>query len=405
MSAKRFVGYALFFACLILVINFGLRASMGFFLKPVSETHHYGREIFAMSLALQNLFWGLFQPLFGAVADKFGVVKTIIVGAILYALGLYITSIAGSPMLLHTGAGLLVGMGIAATGFGVVLPAMARLVSPEKRSMALGLGTAAGSAGQFLVIPVAKEFIVAYGWQSALVIMALGALSMILFSPALAGRPGQQGAVTLADDSQTLSQALKEASSHVHYWLLIAGFFVCGFQLAFITVHMPSYLSDNGFSGTTAAISLALIGFFNIIGSLISGALAGRYSKKWILCFIYASRAVVIAVFLLAPMTTTSIYLFSIVTGMLWLATIPPTSGMVAQMFGLKYMGTLYGIVFLNHQIGSFFGVWLGGYFYDRTGSYDVVWWAAAIIAGITALIHIPIDERPVLRLRSAQSG
>jgi len=244
MSAKRFVGYALFFACLILVINFGLRASMGFFLKPVSETHHYGREIFAMSLALQNLFWGLFQPLFGAVADKFGVVKTIIVGAILYALGLYITSIAGSPMLLHTGAGLLVGMGIAATGFGVVLPAMARLVSPEKRSMALGLGTAAGSAGQFLVIPVAKEFIVAYGWQSALVIMALGALSMILFSPALAGRPGQQGAVTLADDSQTLSQALKEASSHVHYWLLIAGFFVCGFQLAFITVHMPSYLSD-----------------------------------------------------------------------------------------------------------------------------------------------------------------
>ena len=306
--------------------------------------------------------------------------------------------------MLHTGAGILLGMGIAGTGFGIVLPAMARLVSPEKRSMALGLGTAAGSAGQFLLIPVAKEFILAYGWQSALVIMAIGALAMILFTPALAGESSTENKSEL-QSNQTLSQALKEASTHIHYWLLIAGFFVCGFQLAFITVHMPSYLTDKGFSETTAAYSLALIGFFNIIGSLGSGALAGRFSKKWILAFIYAARAVVLAVFLIMPMTTFSIYAFSILTGFLWLATIPPTSGMVAQMFGLKYMGTLYGIVFLNHQIGSFFGVWLGGYFYDRTGSYDIIWWAAAVIAAITALIHIPIDERPVARIRNAKTA
>ena len=402
MSKKQFIGLSLACACVILIINFGLRSSMGFFMKPIAEAHGYGREIFAFSLALQNLFWGLFQPMAGMIADKFGSVKTVTAGAILYALGLYITSVASSPMMLHSGAGLLIGMGIAGTGFGVVLPAMARLVSPEKRSLALGLGTAAGSAGQFLLIPVAKEFILVYGWQSALVIMAIGALAMILFTPSLSAEASSQNKADL-QSRQTLPEALREAGTHIHYWLLIAGFFVCGFQLAFITVHLPSYLTDNGFSETTAAYSLALIGFFNIIGSLGSGMLAGKLSKKWILAFIYAARAVVLGVFLIMPMSTFSIYMFSILTGFLWLATIPPTSGMVAQMFGLKYMGTLYGIVFLNHQIGSFFGVWLGGYFFDRTGSYDIIWWAAVVIAAITALIHIPIDERPVARLRSAK--
>lgn len=404
MSKKQFLVIALISACLILMLNFGLRSSMGFFMKPISQSHGYGREIFAFSLALQNLFWGLFQPLAGMVSDKFGAVRTIIIGAVLYALGLYITSLATSPMMLHTSAGILVGMGIAGTGFGVVLPAMARLVSHEKRSLALGLGTAAGSAGQFLLIPVAKEFILVYGWQSALAIMAIGALTMIIFSPALAGE-GALRSTGHIHRTQTLSEALREAGSHVHYWLLIAGFFVCGFQLAFITVHLPSYLTDNGFSETTAAYSLALIGFFNIIGSLGSGAMAGRMSKKWILAFIYAARAVVLCIFLIVPMTTLSIYTFSILTGFLWLATIPPTSGLVAQMFGLQYMGTLYGIVFLNHQIGSFFGVWLGGYFYDSTGSYEIIWWAAVVIAAVTALIHIPIDERPVTRIRDAKTA
>jgi predicted MFS family arabinose efflux permease len=292
-------------------------------------------------------------------------------------------------------------MGIAGTGLGVVLPAMARMVRPERRAFALGVGTAAGSAGQFFFIPVAREFLVAYGWQIALIIMAVGALSMILFAPVFRG--DAKSNINIDNEpSQNLKEALSEASNHIHYWLLIAGFFVCGFQLAFITVHMPSYLADKGFDSSIAAISLSIIGLCNIIGSLVSGHLSGIYSKKWILTFIYAARSIVIVLFLIIPISTLTIYAFSFATGLLWLATVPPTSGLVAQMFGLRFMGTLYGIVFLNHQIGSFTGVWLGGYLFDTTGSYNQVWWWAAIIAAITAIIHIFIDERPIKRLRMA---
>ena len=399
---KKLLSFSIIAACILLAINFGFRSSLGLFLKPVSESFGYGREIFAFSLALQNLFWGLSQPLAGAIADKYGTSKVIIVGAILYALGLYITATADGFLDLHLGAGILIGMGIAGTGLGVVLPAMARMVRPEKRAMALGIGTAAGSAGQFLFIPVAREFLVAYGWQMALVIMAIGCLSMILFAPAF---KKQEESSTKIDNEprQNLREALSEASNHIHYWLLIAGFFVCGFQLAFITVHMPSYLSDNGFDSSVAAASLSIIGLCNIIGSLAAGHLSGLYSKKWILAFIYGARSIVIVLFLIIPITTFTVYAFSFATGLLWLATVPPTSGLVAQMFGLRYMGTLYGIVFLNHQIGSFSGVWLGGYLFDTTGSYDQVWWWAAIIAAITAIIHVFIDERPVERLRLAE--
>jgi len=376
---------------------------MGFFMKPISETFGYGREIFAFSLALQNLFWGLSQPFAGAFADRFGTVKAIVGGALLYSLGLYITANAGSIWELHTGAGILLGMGIAGTGFGVVLPAMARMVSPEKRTFALGLGTAAGSAGQFLLIPVARNFIESYGWQSALIIMAAGALLMILLATPFVGDAASKNKL-LDEPEQTLKQALTEATGHIHYWLLVAGFFVCGFQLAFITVHMPAYLSDQGFDSSVAATSLALIGLFNIIGSLGSGYLSGFYSMKWLLVYNYAGRAMVLVLFLILPMSTFTIYAFSITTGLFWLATVPPTSGLVAQMFGLRYMGTLYGIVFLNHQLGSFTGVWLGGYLFDSTGSYDVIWWATAIIAAITAIIHIFIDERPVARMRLKQA-
>jgi predicted MFS family arabinose efflux permease len=291
-------------------------------------------------------------------------------------------------------------MGIAGTGLGVVLPAMARMVSPEKRAMALGIGTAAGSAGQFILIPVAREFLVAYGWQTALIIMAIGVLSMILFSPVFKGDEIKNTTID-NEPSQTLKEALNEASGHIHYWLLIAGFFVCGFQLAFITVHMPAYLADKGFDSGVAAASLSIIGLCNIFGSLISGHLSGIYSKKWILTYIYAARSIVIVLFLITPISTFTIYAFSFATGLLWLATVPPTSGLVAQMFGLRFMGTLYGIVFLNHQIGSFTGVWLGGYLFDTTGSYNQVWWWAAIIAAVTALIHVYIDERPIERIRS----
>lgn len=388
------------FACLLLAINFGLRSSMGFFMAPISETFGYGREIFAFSLALQNLCWGLFQPFAGAVADRFGTTRTLIGGAIVYALGLYITSTADSIWSLHIGAGVLIGMGIAGTGFGVVLPALARMVAPERRAFALGLGTAAGSAGQLLVIPVAQSFISSYGWQTAALLLAGGALSMLFLSAPFRGDADKAHTQSTTAPEQTLPEALKEATSHVHYWLLIAGFFVCGFQLAFITVHMPAYLTDSGFDPQVAVISLSLIGLFNIFGCLLFGSWSGKYSKKNLLGIIYALRALVIALFMLLPITTTTVYLFSIATGFLWLATVPATSGLVAQMFGLRHMGTLYGIVFLNHQLGSFLGVWLGGYLYDATGTYNVVWWSAATIALLTAVIHIFIDERPVLRLR-----
>jgi MFS family permease len=398
---KKLLSFAIIAASALLAINFGFRSSLGLFLKPVSESFGYGREIFAFSLALQNLFWGLFQPLAGAIADKYGTAKVIILGSILYALGLYITATADGFIDLHLGAGILIGMGIAGTGLGVVLPAMARMVRPEKRAFALGIGTAAGSAGQFLLIPVAREFLVTYGWQMALVIMAIGSLSMILFTPVFKDDK-KTGTGTDDESKQNLREALREASKHFHYWLLITGFFVCGFQLAFITVHMPSFLADKGFDSSVAAASLSIIGLCNIAGSLTAGHLSGIYSKKWILAFIYGARSIVIVLFLVFPISLFSVYAFSFATGFLWLATVPPTSGLVAQMFGLKYMGTLYGIVFLNHQIGSFTGVWLGGYLFDTTGSYNQVWWWAAIIAAITAIIHVFIDERPVERLRHA---
>lgn len=389
------------FSCVLLALNFGLRSSMGFFLEPISTTFGYGREVFAMSLALQNLCWGLFQPVAGAVADRFGTRKTVIAGTLLYALGLYVTSVADSVVGLHIGSGLLIGMGIAGTGFGIVLPALARAVAPEKRAFALGLGTAAGSAGQFLLIPVAQEFIAGYGWQTALLMMAAGALTMMLLVSVFDDKKAA-AAEHEQELPQSLPQALKEARGHTHYWLLIAGFFVCGFQLAFITVHMPAFITDQGFDKSVAATSLSLIGLFNIFGCLLFGSWSGKYSKKKLLGIIYLLRAVAICAFMLIPMTTTTVYLFSMVTGFLWLATVPATSGLVAQMFGLKHMGTLYGIVFLNHQIGSFFGVWLGGYLFDQTGSYDVVWWLASGLALLTAILHIFIDERPVVRLRAS---
>lgn len=395
----RLLSIAVVFACVLLALNFGLRSSMGFFMAPISDEFGYGREVFAFSLALQNLWWGLSQPIAGALSDRFGTLKTVIVGATLYALGLYVTASADGAMTLHIGSGFLMGMGIAATGFGVVLPAMARMVAPEKRAFALGLGSAAGSAGQLLVVPVAQQFLSAYGWSTALLLLALCAMLMIVFASPL-NKSDDKSSAASEQKTQTVKEALKEASTYSHYWLLVAGFFVCGFQLAFITVHMPAFLADKGFQPEVAVMCLALIGLFNIFGCLLSGSWSGKYSKKMLLSYIYALRAVAIALFMWWPMSTTSVYLFAIVTGLLWLATVPPTSGIVGQMFGLKHMGMLYGIVFLSHQVGSFFGVWMGGYLYDTTGSYDVVWWTASIIALATAVIHVFIDERPVLRLR-----
>ncbi|OFI35854.1 MFS transporter [Alteromonas lipolytica] len=403
-SPVKLLSFSIAFVCVLLALNFGIRSSMGFFMGPLSSEFGYGREVFAFALALQNLWWGLSQPVAGAIADKYGTGRTVVVGALLYAAGLYVTATTDTITGLNLGAGLLMGMGISATGFGVVLPAMARMVSVEKRAFALGLGSAAGSAGQLLVVPVAQEFILSFGWANALLLLAGCSLMMAL----LAGTFRQSKNATLAvnkdSSEQTMLEALKEACGYWHYWLIVVGFFVCGFQLAFITVHMPAFLSDRGFAPEVAVFSLSLIGLCNIFGCLLSGSWSGKYSKKNLLTLIYALRATAIAAFMLFPMNETSVYLFSIVTGLLWLATVPPTSGLVAQLFGLPYMGLLYGIVFLSHQLGSFSGVWLGGYLYDVTGSYDVVWWSACIIALITAAIHVLIDERPVLRLRNQPS-
>lgn len=398
---KSLLSIAIASACVLLALNFGLRSSMGFFMAPVSAEFGYGREVFAFALALQNLCWGLFQPAAGAIADRFGTVKTVMMGTLLYALGLYVTATTESIQGLNLGAGLFMGMGIAATGFGVVLPAMARMVSPEKRSFALGLGSAAGSAGQLMVVPVAQSFIAGYGWITALLLMAACAMLMMVLASPLKDASAPDSQTGTPAKKQTMSEALREACTYSHYWLLVAGFFVCGFQLAFITVHMPAFLSDRGFASDVAVASLSLIGLFNIFGCLLSGSWSGKYSKAKLLTGIYALRAVSIAAFMYFPMSAYSVYAFSIITGLLWLATVPPTSGLVAQMFGLPFMGLLYGIVFLSHQLGSFSGVWLGGYLFDMTGSYDVVWWAACAIAVVTALLHLWIDERPVERLRA----
>ncbi|MCJ8338254.1 MAG: MFS transporter [Pseudomonadales bacterium] len=403
-NTKKLLSGLIVFSCLLLVINFGLRSSMGFFLTPISEEFGYGREVFAFSLALQNLCWGLFQPVAGAFSDKFGTFKTLVLGSLVYAAGLYFTSVAESAFDLHIAAGMLIGMGVAGTGLGVVLPAMARMVSADKRAMVLGLGTAAGSAGQFLVIPAAQELISSFGWQFTMLLLAIGALAMVALAIPFSKDKGGPKSTTTGDDLG-FRDAIVEATTNVHYWLLIAGFFVCGFQLAFISVHMPSYLADKGFDSQVAVICLALIGLFNIFGCLLFGSWSGKYSKKNLLGLIYLFRAIAIAAFMIYPLSLTSVYLFAIVTGFLWLATVPATSGIVAQMFGLKYMGTLFGIVFLNHQLGSFVGVWLGGYLYDETGSYDIVWWSAAVIALVTAILHIFIDERPVSRIRTAAAA
>ncbi|TMP13507.1 MFS transporter [Pseudoalteromonas sp. S2721] len=401
MSAPiKLLSFSIAFVCILLSLNFGLRSSMGFFMAPISDEFGYGREVFAFALALQNLWWGLSQPFAGALADKYGTCKTVIVGALLYAGGLYVTASSNSILSLNLGAGLLMGMGIAATGFGVVLPAMAKMVSPDKRAFALGLGSAAGSAGQLIFVPVAQDFIAAYGWSNALMLLAGGALLMALMAGVFKENTDPEQMSQPITAKQTVKEALNEALSYPHYWLIVIGFFVCGFQLAFITVHMPAFLSDRGFTANVAVASLALIGLFNIFGCLVSGAWSGKYSKKNLLTLIYALRAIAIALFMLLPMTETSVILFSILTGFLWLATVPPTSGLVAQLFGLPHMGLLYGIVFLSHQLGSFSGVWLGGYLYDLTGSYDVVWWSACVIALVTAAIHVVIEARPVARLR-----
>jgi len=384
--------------CLILLIAFGVRAGFGLFLAPMSSDLGWGREVFALALALQNLVWGLAQPFAGAIADRYGSGRVIAAGGVLYAAGVFLMAETSSPLALHLSGGVLIGLGLAGAAFGVVLAALGRLVPVEKRSWALGLGTAAGSMGQFLLVPLGQAFLDAYGWSTALVLLGLVSLAVVPLATALTGRAGDSA----LERQQSLGEALREAGGHAGYVYLTLGFFVCGFQVAFVTAHLPAYVTDLGLAASIGAWALGLVGLFNIVGSYGAGVLGGRMSKRKLLSGLYLTRALIIALFMLAPASTASVLVFSAAIGLLWLATVPLTSGLVAQIFGVRYLGTLFGIVFLSHQVGSFAGIWLGGYLFDRTGSYDVVWWTSVVLGLIAAGLHWPIDERPLARLAAA---
>ena len=385
--------------CLIAAIGFGARSALGLFLEPMTVSRGWSRETFGLALALQNLFWGIGLPVAGMLADRLGAARVIIAGAIAYAIGLWGMSVVATPGLLYLFAGALAGVGIAFSAFSLALAAMVRVVEPERRSLVLGLGTAAGSFGQVVFSPLSQGLIEASGWSAALVALALFVLGMIPLALLLPrGRPDDG----IGGVEQKLADALREALSHRGYVLLTTGFFVCGFHVAFITVHFPAYVRDLGLDPKLGAWALSLIGLCNIGGSLMAGFVGQRFSKKISLSAIYAARAVVILALLLLPKSPLVILAFASVMGILWLSTVPLTTGIIAQVFGVRYMATLFGMVFLSHQLGSFLGVWLGGVLYEQTGSYDGMWWAGVALGLLAAALHLPIDERPLARSATA---
>jgi len=378
----------------VVLLALGLRTSFGLFLKPMSNEFGWGREIFALAMAIQNLLWGAFQPFAGAVVDRWGAGRVVATGGIVYAVGLYIMSVTSSPIELYLGAGLFVALGLSSAGLGVVIGAVGRSVSPDRRSWSLGIVTAAGSMGQLLVVPMGQAFLTHFGWSRTFQILGLCTLIMVPLASALRGKSDLPNDIS----EQHLGEALGEARRHTGFWFLTAGFFVCGFHVTFIAVHLPAYLTDRGLAAELGAWSLSIIGFFNIFGSITSGILGGKLSKKYLLSSLYLLRAVVFLVFIITPLTTLSAIAFSACIGFLWLGTVPLTSGLVAQIFGPRYMTMLFGIVFFSHQIGSFIGVWLGGYLFDTTGSYMMVWWLSVALGILAATLHLPIDERAVTR-------
>ena len=386
--------------CLIALITFGPRASAGLFQIPMTVQFHWGRDTFSLALAIQNLLWGLGAPFAGAIADRYGTVRVLCVGALLYAAGLVTMAYATSPLQLHLGAGVLIGFGLSACSFNLVLAAFGKLLPEQWRPMAFGAGTAAGSFGQFLFPPIGNILIDTLGWQQALVVFAFTLLPILPISIVMATRKTGAAVGTAAANlpNQTIVQALSEAFKHRSYVLLVLGFFTCGFQLAFITVHMPAYLKDAGLPAWVGGWTLAVIGLANAVGSLSSGWLSTRMPKRHLLAWIYLGRAVAIAAFILLPPSPTTAITFGIVIGLFWLSTVPPTSSLVMLMFGTKYMAMLYGFAFFSHQVGGFLGVWLGGVLYESMGNYQFVWWLSVALGVASALINLPIVERPVQR-------
>ncbi|PWG61826.1 MFS transporter [Spiribacter halobius] len=402
MSSKRSgnwsglgaIGAVIACGCLISLITFGVRSIFGLFTDPVSGTHGWSREVFALAIALQNLFWGIAQPFAGALVDRFGAARVLAAGGALYALGVATMAFASTPMDLHLGAGVLVGVGMGGASFVTVLGALGRIVPESHRSWALGLATAAGSLGQFVFAPLGQGFIGAYGWQQATLLLAAMTCLVPLLALGFRGRAQSANQSLNQELDLGIKWALRSALKHGSYWLLLFGFFVCGFQLAFMMVHLPPYLTDLDVSGSVIGWALALIGLANIVGSYGSGLLGSRHSKRAILSFIYFGRAALITWFVLTPPSAPSVLLFSVVVGLLWLSTVPATSGLVAVMFGTRYMGTLFGLVFFTHQLGSFAGVWLGGALFELTGDYGLIWWLVVGLGVFAGLVHLPIVEK-----------
>ena len=393
-SNPRSYQFVLASACLLLILSFGYRAGFGLFMIPMTEARGWGRDVLAMALAIQNLSWGICAILAGALADKYGNLRVLLTGVVLYAIGMMGMSISTTEAHIISTTGLLVGAGVAGTSFGIVLPSIARAVPEEKRAWAIGIGTAAGSFGQFLVVPIIQSVVDSVGWMSSLQYLGLSAFLMAIFCIPLAkygGASEAQGGETQAPVS--ITEIARRACSVRSYQLLIFGFFVCGFHVAFITVHMPGYVVDLGFDPTVGAWSISLIGLCNVIGAYYSGVLSGKRSMRALLTYIYLGRVLAITLFLVMPVTLTSIMIFSAGMGFLWLATVPPTSGLVALFFGTRYMSFLYGIVFLSHQLGSFSGVWLGGWIYEQYGNYDGIWYAGILLGMAAAILHWPIQE------------
>jgi MFS family permease len=384
--------------CAIALLSFGPRSTLGFFIQPMSRELSWGRDVFSLGLALQNLLWGLGQPLAGAIADRFGLLRVICVGALLYAGGLLMMRYATTPASLDLGAGVLIGFGLAGCSFNLVLSAFSKLLPPAQRGLALGAGTAAGSFGQFLFAPIGVALIDNLGWQGALTVFAALMLLIVPLSLALSTPPSASVNMPSADQ-QSFKTALAEAFGHRSYVLLVLGFFTCGFQLAFITVHLPAFLVDRGISTHIGGWVVAAIGLFNIIGSISVGWIQNFVPKRYILAAIYFIRALSTIAFISFPITPLSAISFGAISGVTWLSTVPPTSALVALMFGTRWFATLYGFAFVSHQVGGFLGVWLGGVVFERFGSYTPLWWLSVLFGVLSALINLPIVEQPIKRV------
>jgi predicted MFS family arabinose efflux permease len=379
---------------LLLMLGLGIRHGFGLFLQPMTADLHWSRETFSLAFAVQNLVWGVTQPLAGMVADRYGSGRVVLGGALLYVLGLALMAHPGSSWQFIFSAGVLIGTGLSGVTFSMISGVLGRAFPPEKRSMAFGISAAAGSFGQFAMLPLTQTLLSHIGWYGALLSLSAVALLMAPLAAAMV----EKNVTRSHAFQQSAGQAMSEALGHRGYLLLTIGFFVCGFQVVFIGVHLPAYLADHGFAPHVAVTALALVGLFNIVGTYTTGWLGSRMPKRYILSFIYFSRAVVIALFVWLPLTQASVYTFAIALGVLWLSTVPPTNGIVAQVFGVRYLAMLSGFTFFSHQVGSFLGAWLGGRVYDTTGSYDVVWYLAIALGIVAGLLNLPIDEREIRR-------